>query len=161
MRIVALLPLVILVSACGGATEAEKKTETVSEKGQSVTADLPQGVKPSAEVLATRKISGVWRSAPGVLQDAPEQIVQLEIAFDKSFMLTLWGKDPKSSGEAVFARAAGKIGNTKDGIAGSVVDSKPSGLSKISTWSAKLREDGVMLFHPSGGSPLELTRIAN
>ncbi len=157
------LPLVALLSACGGGGEdsVSKNKVAPDEAKRSVSSELPKGVKPSNEVLETRKIAGVWRSVPGVLADAPKQTVQLEIAFDRTFTMTLWGKDPKANGEAVFARQSGKIGQTKDGIAGSTSGAKPSGLRSLASWSAVLSKEGVMTLSPSGAAPIEMRRVGN
>lgn len=163
MRSIVVLPLIVLLSACGGS--ADRKAGNVAadpdQPKRSVSSELPKGVKPSNEVLEARKIAGVWRSAPGVLETAPKQTVQIEIAFDKTFTMTLWGKDPKGSGQAVFARQSGRLGRTRDGIAGSTSDAKASALRSLASWSASLDKQGVMVLNPSGGRRIELRKTGN
>ena len=166
MHVKALIPLLICLAAGCSGNEADK--ENIASKvevpgnGRSVTESLPKGAKPSSEVLELRKISGVWRSAPGVLADAPGQILQMEFAFDKSFSMTLWGKDPKSSGEAVFARKSGKFVMTEGGITGSSSDTKPSVLKAVGSWTAKNIQSGSMtLSGPSGSPVINLLKKSN
>jgi hypothetical protein len=165
MRLTAALPVLALLSACGGGGDAGKaKTDAAAASGEpkrSVSSELPKGVKPSASVMEARKIAGVWRSSPGALSEAPKQLVQLEIAFDNSFTMTLWGKDPKASGEAVFARQSGRIGRTSTGIAGSTSGAKPSGLARLASWSAAFDRDGLLILSPSGGGSVPLRRTGN
>jgi len=165
MRLTAALPALVLLSACGGGGDTGKaRTDAPAssrESKRSVSSELPKGVKPSASVMEARKIAGVWRSSPGALAEAPKQMVQLEIAFDNSFTMTLWGKDPKAAGEAVFARQSGKFGRTASGIAGSTSGAKPSGLVRLASWSAAFDKDGLLILSPSGGGSIPLRRTGN
>jgi len=165
MRLTAALTSLVLLAACGGSGDAGKAKTDAARPSEatrrSVSSELPKGVKPSASVMETRKIAGVWRSYPGALSEAPKQLVQLEIAFDNSFTMTLWGKDPEGAGEAVFARQSGKIGRTSSGIAGSTSGAKPSGLVRLASWSAAFDKDGLLVLSPSGGGSIPLRRTGN
>lgn len=163
MRPTLVLPFLVLLSGCGGdgAGPTGKADRPAGDPKRSVSSDLPKGVKPSASVLEMRKIAGVWRSAPGAIEGSPKQSLQLEMAFDRSFSMTLWGRDPKGAGEAVFARQAGRFGETGGGIAGSASKAAPSAISFLSSWSLRADRDGAMVLTPPGGRGIVLRRIAN
>jgi hypothetical protein len=162
MRIITALVLALALAGCGGHGSQEKQAAPKdADSKRSVTAELPKGVKPASDVLRMRALSGVWKSAPGVLPDAPKETVQLEIAFDRSFTMTLWGKDPKGQGDAVFARQSGKIGIVKDGIAGSATDVRPSALKQFATWTANDAGDGSFTLSAASGLQVALRRVGN
>lgn len=141
--------ILALLSGCG--SEAPKAKAPVKVVNP-VARDLPDGVKPSAEVMKDRTVSGIWRSAKGVLKDQADAIVQIEIADDQSWLMTLRapGKGP------VYASLQGKAGWTGDGLSGSADRPKPSPLLPFSTWSAKPPSKGALIVSPitTQGAPI-------
>jgi len=161
MRILPVVFLALAVAACGSRESAAPVVDATSPPARTVSSELPAGAKASSQVLEMRKIAGVWRSAPGVLSDGPARTIQLEIAFDRSFSMTLWGKDPKGPGQAVFARQAGRIGSVPGGFAGSAAPGPRSPLSVLATWSAKGPEDGRIVLTSPKGDKVLLRRSGN
>lgn len=141
--------ILALLSACGSeAPKPKASTKAVNP----VARDLPDGVKPSAEVMKDRTVAGIWRSAKGVIKDQSDAIVQIEIADDQSWLMTLRvpGKGP------VYASLQGKAGWTGDGLSGSASRPKPSPLLPFSTWSAKSPSKGTLTIAPvtTKGTPI-------
>ena len=88
-------------------------------------------------------------------------MVQIEIAYDRTFATTLWGAD-RPHGVAVYARQHGRLGRIGGRVSGSAVAPSPSPLSPLSTWSANLSPDGAMLVVPGtpGAAPIPFRRVA-
>ncbi len=162
MRIQYALVVASMLAGCGsGAPDAASPPAGGdATPRRTVSSELPAGARASSDVLEMRRLAGVWRSSPGALPGAAGRTLQLEIAFDRSFDMTLWGKDPKGSGEAVFARQSGRIGNVAGGFAGSASSPARSALSSFSTWSATAPRDGAIVVS-SGGHRVLLRRSGN
>ena len=142
MRLIVITTILgFALSSCGGeAPVAKPKTKAPN----AVARDLPDGVKPSADVMRDRTVAGTWRSSKGVLKDQPDAIVQIEIADDQSWFMTLRapGKGP------VFASLQGKAGWSGQSLTGSASSPKPSPLLPFSTWSATPPSKGTISVKP-------------
>jgi hypothetical protein len=161
MRTPSLVVTLLALALVGCRSEKRGEDHGAARSVRSESSGLPRGVSPSAEVLRMRRIAGVWRSAPGALSQAPGQVVQVETAFDRSFQMTLWGRDPKDGAGAVFARQSGRFGLVGDDVAASASGAVRGVLASLATWRGRLRADGAMTLSPSTGAPLLLRRTAN